>query len=115
MKYQRVYEIVRQNMADPSDFPDDDELIFAALEAAKEAVRNSRYFGEFVNKAWQEDILAAIDALGGKHAQDCGRYCPWPDTDWIAPGARLPKCHGGDCTLCDEVPCTCYVENSHAG
>lgn len=42
-----------------------------------------------------------------KHAETCGQYCPYPDTDWISPGALLPKCRGGDCTLCDEMDCDC--------
>lgn len=42
-----------------------------------------------------------------KHIESCGRYCPYPDTSFIAPGASLPKCRGGDCTLCDESECSC--------
>lgn len=41
------------------------------------------------------------------HKIDCGRYCPYPDLNWIGPGALLPKCRGGDCTLCDEMECNC--------
>lgn len=45
------------------------------------------------------------------HDITCGRYCPYPDTQWIAAGASLPKCRGGDCTLCDELDCSCGKEN----
>lgn len=47
------------------------------------------------------------------HDKECGKYCPYPDTSWISPGAALPKCRGGDCTLCDELECTCgaFEEN----
>ena len=31
------------------------------------------------------------------HDPLCGRYCD----------GKPPKCRGGDCTLCDEVDCTC--------
>ena len=41
------------------------------------------------------------------HQPTCPRYCPFPDLTWVAAGATLPKCRGGDCTLCDEGDCTC--------
>lgn len=44
------------------------------------------------------------------HPKECPKYCPYPDTDWVAPGALLPKCRGGDCTLCDELDCTCALQ-----
>lgn len=43
------------------------------------------------------------------HDKECPSYCPYPDMEYIAPGASLPKCRGGDCTLCDELECTCNV------
>jgi hypothetical protein len=48
------------------------------------------------------------------HPQECPQYCPYPDTTWIAPGASLPKCRGGDCTLCDELDCDCYLGREDA-
>lgn len=41
------------------------------------------------------------------HDMSCGRYCPYPNMSWTHEGATLPKCRGGDCTLCDESDCTC--------
>lgn len=45
--------------------------------------------------------------MANSHSTDCPAYCPAPDLEWRHAGAALPKCRGGDCTLCDEVPCTC--------
>lgn len=46
---------------------------------------------------------------GDRHDPHCPAYCPAPDTSWIAPGGGLPKCRGGDCTICDETDCQCEL------
>lgn len=46
------------------------------------------------------------------HERHCPLFCPYPDLEYISPGGGLPKCRGGDCTLCDEIDeefCTCAI------
>jgi hypothetical protein len=79
-----------------------------------------KIFHEIPAEAQQEAMLAVFDSvleavnmngswctLTRGHQTDCGKYCPYPDTEWKHEGSPLPKCRGGDCTLCDELECTC--------
>jgi hypothetical protein len=65
MKYPKVYEKIRQNMADEFDTPDTDEIIAAALDAAREAVEAlfPPLFPSDDYLTTKGAALAAIDAL----------------------------------------------------
>lgn len=68
--------------------------------------------------AWEAEFENAIEQMEisfappERHERHCPKWCPYPDTSYVAPGAQVPKCRGGDCTLCDEIDeefCACLI------
>lgn len=71
MSYPAVYALLRERMADERDIPTDDEIIAAALDCAKEAVRNVHIARRLQGDEWiardahdvKRDALYEIDRL----------------------------------------------------
>lgn len=66
MKYPTVYVLLRERMADDNDIPDTDEIVAAALDAARDAVAGLPQDPRPTVAPYYLAALAAIDALKGE-------------------------------------------------